>query len=151
MINESVNNVTATSSMGGLQIIRATGDYFCAQCLLGLGCVEEYKKHYKGDLHAYNLKRRMLDLIPATPEQFEMKKKCKWSEQDRREGVSDSASPKRSSTSRRRRLSLKSPRNQVDCIKQSQLSHSPRASTSANLASKNEAAALAHTCFEHPQ
>jgi hypothetical protein len=33
--------------------------------------------HYKSELHLYNIKRRLLDLIPATPEQFDLKRKCK--------------------------------------------------------------------------
>ncbi|KAL4508316.1 hypothetical protein ABPG72_003620 [Tetrahymena utriculariae] len=73
MSQSLLNNSISTN--GGLQIIKASGEYFCAQCLLQFQNDKEYKVHYKSELHLYNIKRRMLDLIPATPEQFELKKK----------------------------------------------------------------------------
>lgn len=46
----------------------------CSNCNIGLGSEVEYKEHYKTEFHRYNLKRRSVNLPPATVEQFEAKK-----------------------------------------------------------------------------
>lgn len=50
---------------------------YCPNCLLSFGENVEYKAHYKSDLHIYNMKRKLLNLRPANPQEFEIIKKRK--------------------------------------------------------------------------
>lgn len=50
---------------------------YCPTCLLSFQDNETYKAHYKSDLHNYNMKRKLLNLRPANPEEFEIIKKSK--------------------------------------------------------------------------
>ncbi|EGR29024.1 zinc c2h2 type family protein, putative [Ichthyophthirius multifiliis] len=58
-----------------LQIVSSSNNFYCTQCLISFQNDKEYKTHYKSEFHQYNIKRRLLDLIPATLEQFDQKKK----------------------------------------------------------------------------
>jgi len=52
-----------------MEVITANNTCFnCVNCLLHFQSEDEYKKHYKSDYHRYNLKRKLLDLPPATLE-----------------------------------------------------------------------------------
>lgn len=46
----------------------------CSNCNTSLSSETEYKEHYKTEFHRYNLKRRSVNLPPATIEQFNAKK-----------------------------------------------------------------------------
>jgi len=48
--------------------------YFCSSCQFHLHEEKEYKNHYKSEFHRYNIKRKLLEFVPVTYEQF-MKRK----------------------------------------------------------------------------
>ncbi|KRW98468.1 hypothetical protein PPERSA_03299 [Pseudocohnilembus persalinus] len=51
---------------------QSTHAYHCSHCAQNFTTEEDYKFHYKSDLHKYNLKRRILDLNPVSEEQFNL-------------------------------------------------------------------------------
>lgn len=48
---------------------------YCPTCLLSYDNNGDYKSHYKSEIHNYNMKRKLLNLRPANPEEFEVIKK----------------------------------------------------------------------------
>lgn len=46
----------------------------CSTCNIVLTGETEYKEHYKTEFHRYNLKRKSVNLPPATMQQFNTKK-----------------------------------------------------------------------------
>ena len=38
---------------------------FCAACHIEYNTDKEYKIHYKSEFHRYNIKRKMIDLMPV--------------------------------------------------------------------------------------
>jgi len=48
--------------------------FLCSSCSITFNNEEEYKCHYKTDLHRYNVKRRMLNLESISNEHFLEKK-----------------------------------------------------------------------------
>lgn len=46
------------------------GNYMCSNCQYTIAEEKDYKIHYKSDFHRYNIKRRLLELQPASYEQF---------------------------------------------------------------------------------
>ena len=51
---------------------------YCPTCLLSFTDNVEYKTHYKSEIHNYNMKRKLLNLRPANPEEFRVIKKSKY-------------------------------------------------------------------------
>lgn len=47
---------------------------FCSTCESEFKEVKKHQEHYKTDFHKYNLKRRMVDLLPISEEMYEKKK-----------------------------------------------------------------------------
>lgn len=52
-------------------------NFYCPTCLLSFENNEDYKAHYKSEIHNYNMKRKLLNLRPANPEEFEVIKKSR--------------------------------------------------------------------------
>lgn len=53
-----------------IEIIKGGQGLKCYNCALEFDTDANYKQHFKSDFHRYNLKRKMLDLVPATYEEF---------------------------------------------------------------------------------
>lgn len=66
MATASVLTTNPNSSVGE--------SFFCSNCHISYTDNDEYKAHYKSDFHRYNAKRRLVNLAPATMEQFLKKK-----------------------------------------------------------------------------
>ena len=52
-------------------------EFYCPTCLLSFEDDESLRAHYKSALHQYNTKRKILELPPVTPENFEKIKQSK--------------------------------------------------------------------------
>jgi hypothetical protein len=50
-----------------------TNELYCATCSQHYPNTDSYKQHYKSDFHRYNIKRKMVKLVPVTLEQFNAK------------------------------------------------------------------------------
>ncbi len=59
-----------TGSQTSEQLSHSSGAYFCSNCHYSISNEADYKKHYKSEFHRYNIKRRLVNLPPATFEQF---------------------------------------------------------------------------------
>ena len=51
--------------------------FYCPTCLLSFDNEEDYKAHYKTELHRFNSKRKMVNLPPVRPEEFEKRRQSK--------------------------------------------------------------------------
>lgn len=61
-----VNKRTHSKKLKGL---------FCSTCETEFDSVAAHQQHYKSDFHKYNLRRRMVDLMPVSEETYEQRKK----------------------------------------------------------------------------
>jgi hypothetical protein len=52
-------------------------NFFCSNCQFNIEDEKQYKSHYKSDFHRYNIKRKLLNLQPATYEQYLKRKNSK--------------------------------------------------------------------------
>ena len=44
----------------------AGSDLKCPTCLVSFQALQQHKDHYKSDFHRYNLKRKMVKLVPVS-------------------------------------------------------------------------------------
>lgn len=52
-------------------------DFYCPTCLLSYGDQNDFKSHYKSELHQYNVKRKLVNLKPIRLEDYEKVKESR--------------------------------------------------------------------------
>eukprot|EP01015_Nassula_variabilis_P021642 TRINITY_DN387_c0_g1_i9.p1 TRINITY_DN387_c0_g1~~TRINITY_DN387_c0_g1_i9.p1 ORF type:complete len:314 (+),score=69.49 TRINITY_DN387_c0_g1_i9:85-1026(+) len=62
---------------------QAMQELYCSSCRINIELEAEYKKHFKSEFHRYNIKRKLVNLTPATIEQYLQKKNQNLGEKEK--------------------------------------------------------------------